>query len=158
MLKNNQSGLTIVEILVVLAIFGLILSMSFFSYKSWQRQILVNNTKDEIKSVLIRAQQSATAAASNRAWGVHFETSTYTLFPGDFYNQSDPDNKIWSLHGVEIFESYNAVSDGAGGYGPDVVFDKFHGTTYNTGTVNIIISGNPSFSKDVTIQSSGQID
>ena len=58
MLKNNQSGLTIVEILIILVISGFILSMSFFSYKTWQRQILVNNTKDEIKSVLIRAQQS----------------------------------------------------------------------------------------------------
>lgn len=158
MFINNQRGISIIEVLLVLMLMGVIISMGFSSYSSWQRQILLLNTRDEIKSALTRAQQLATAASGNTAWGMHLATSSYTIFPGTFYNDSDPDNKTWDLNGVEIVNSYATFADGAGGYSSDVVFSKFDGDTYNTGTINIIISFQPSFSKNVIVQSSGQID
>jgi prepilin-type N-terminal cleavage/methylation domain-containing protein len=158
MLIKDQRGVTMVEVLLVIVILTILAAMSFSSYRTWQKQILLINTRDEIKSALARAQQLATAASGNAAWGLHLATSTYTVFPGSFYNETDPDNKTWVLNGVEIVDSYITFSDGAGGYTSDVVFSKFDGETYNTGTVEIIIASQPSFSKTVTVQSPGQID
>ena len=146
------------EILVVFVLVAIISSMSFSSYRTWQKHVLLTNTRDEIKSALVRAQQYATAAAGNSSWGMHLATSSYTMFVGDFYNENSPENKTWTLSGVEIVNSYSTFSDGAGDYSADVVFSKFDGDTYNTGTVSIIISEQPSFSKSVIVQSSGQID
>ena len=155
---KNQKGISTLEVLMVFVILAIVATMSFSAYRIWQRQILLLNTRDEIKSALSRAQQLATAAANNSAWGVHLATSTYTVFPGSFYNDTDPDNKTWDLNGVEIIDSYITFSDGAGGYTPDVVFSKFEGETYNTGTIEIMVTAQPSLIKTVTVQSPGQID
>jgi len=146
------------EILLTFLLVAIITSMGFSSYRTWQTNILLLNTRDEIKSGLVRSQQLATAAANNTAWGMHLATTSYTIFSGDFYSDSDPNNKTWELNGVEITNAYNAFSDGAGGYASDVVFSKFDGDTYNTGTVNIIIANQPGTVRNIIIQSSGQID
>lgn len=156
-LKDNR-GISMLEILLVFVIVGLLTSMGFSSYRTWQRKILLLNTRDEVKSALVRAQQLATAAANNTSWGMHLATSSYTVFSGDFYNEVDPNNRTWYLNGAEILNSYNTFADGAGGYTSDVVFSKFDGDTYNTGTVSIIVSSQPSLNKSVIVQSSGQID
>ena len=158
MLIKDQRGISMIEVLMALVIMTLLATMGFSSYRIWQKQISLINTRDEIKSALARAQQLATAASGNTAWGLHLATSTYTVFPGSFYNETDPDNRTWVLNGVEIVESYITFSDGAGGYTSDVVFSKFDGETYNTGTIEIIIANQPSFTKTVEVQSPGQID
>jgi len=146
------------EILFVLMIAAIIMSMGFSAYRVWQRQVSLTNARDEIKSALVRAQQLATAAADNRAWGMRLATSSYTIFPGNFYNDSDPDNKTWDLRDIEIVDSYITFTDGAGGYSSDVVFSKFDGDTYNTGTISIIVAAQAELSKNITVLSSGQID
>jgi len=146
------------EILLVLVIVGFLASMTYGSYSTWQKHVLLTNKRDEIKSALIRVQQLATAASGNTSWGMHLATSSYTIFPGAFYNEIDPNNKTWDLEGVAIVDSYITFNDGAGGYSSDVVFSKFDGDTYNTGTINIIVSAQPGFTKSVVVQSSGQIN
>ncbi|MBT4209366.1 MAG: hypothetical protein HOE19_00375 [Candidatus Komeilibacteria bacterium] len=158
MFIKNQRGVSILEVLFILMIVAIVMSMGFSAYRVWQRQVLLTNTRDELKSALVRAQQLATAAADNRAWGMRLATSSYTIFPGNFYNDSDPDNKTWELRDIEIVDSYITFADGAGGYSSDVVFSKFDGDTYNTGTVSIIVSAQAELSKNITVLSSGQID
>lgn len=158
MFIHNQKGMSILELILALLVAAIIAAMGASSYQTWQKQILLLNTRDEIKSGLVRAQQLATAAANNTSWGMHLATSSYTIFSGDFYNEVDPNNKTWNLNGTEIFESYITFSDGAGGYTSDVVFSKFDGDTYNTGTVSVIVSSQPTLTKSIIVQSSGQID
>ena len=158
MLKKDKRGLTILEVLLVFMIVSVMASMGFSSYRTWQRQILLINTKDEIKSGLVRTQQLATAAADNSAWGMHLATSSYTIFSGDFFSEINPNNITWNLNGVEIVDSYITFSDGSGGYSPDVVFSKFDGDTYNTGTINIIVTNQPVLGKNIIVRPSGQID
>jgi len=105
MLIKDQRGISMIEVLMALVIMTLLATMGFSSYRIWQKQISLINTRDEIKSALARAQQLATAASGNTAWGLHLATSTYTVFPGSFYNETDPDNRTWVLNGVEIVES-----------------------------------------------------
>lgn len=158
MLRKDQRGISMFEILLSFLLVAIIAGMGFSSYRTWQQNVLLLNTRDEIKSGLMRAQQLATAAANNTAWGMHLATTSYTIFSGDFYSESDPNNKTWNLNGVEIVNSYSAFADGAGGYTSDVVFSKFDGDTYNTGTVNIIIAAQPTMTKNIIVQSPGQID
>jgi len=158
MFIKNQRGVSILEVLFILMIVAIVMSMGFSAYRVWQRQVLLTNTRDELKSALVRAQQLATAAADNRAWGMRLATSSYTIFPGNFYNDSDPDNKTWELRDIEIVDSYITFTDGAGGYSSDVVFSKFDGDTYNTGTISIIVAAQAELSKNITVLSSGQID
>ncbi|MCD4760755.1 prepilin-type N-terminal cleavage/methylation domain-containing protein [bacterium] len=156
--RHKGAGFTIMELLIVMAILSLAASMSAISYNNWQNHVQLINAKDEIRSALIRTQQLATAAAKENSWGVHFTTSTYTMFKGNFYNESDPDNYTWTITSANIVTPYALLSDGAGGYGPDVVFAKFTGLTSNTGTISIISPSDPMAIKTISIQSAGKID
>lgn len=154
--KNNR-GLTTIEILIVIVILIIVSGMGMVAWTNWQRQVKLINTEEEIKSTIVRAQQLATAAADNEIWGVHFETDKYVLFQGSFYDENDANNKSWQLQGVNIVDPENSLADGADGYGPDLIFYKFVGTTANTGTIAIMPNaGGPS--KNITINASGQID
>ncbi len=155
---KKQGGFTALEMLIVILLVSLIVGLSFRTYQTWQKNIQLNNARDEIKSTLFRAQQLATAASLNNPWGMHLETTTYTLFKGTFYNQNDPDNKTWELDGIEIAEPALSFSDGAGGRSADVVFGKFNGQTANTGTIRIYPEVDPDLNKTIEIKASGHID
>ena len=155
---KNQRGLSIIEVLMVVVVVGIIVSMGFSSYISWQKQVRLINTKEEIKSVLVRAQQQATAAMDNKAWGIHLATTSYALFSGDFYDVDNISNQVWDFQGIEVFSASTTFADGAGGRGSDVIFAKFTGLTVNTGTIDLLVSSNPSTTTTIDISSSGKID
>ncbi len=155
---KSQGGVTLVEITMVLAIVAIVFSIGVTGYINWRHHVLLINGKEELKSTLLRAQQLATAAANNNNWGVHLEDKRYVLFSGSFYNEEDPLNIIKELSGIEILNASTTVSDGVGGLGSDVVFIKFTGQTYNTGTVQMIYDQNSEVNQSLQILSSGRID
>ena len=156
--RTNRQGITTLEILIVLVILASIFTLSAFAYVKWQRQVgLINNT-DELKTTIIHAQQLATATAGNNTWGIHIETDRHVLFKGSFYNESDPDNQIRFLQGAQILDPTGSLSDGAGGYGPDIVFAKFTGETVNIGTITIAALSDLSITRTIDIEASGQVN
>jgi len=158
MLRKDQRGISMLEIILTIALASLVATMGFSAYRTWNRNILINNTQAEIKSALIRAQQLATAAADSSDWGVHLATSSYTIFPGSSYDDLNVNNKTWILDKVEILNPESTFGDALGVYGPDVVFTKFDGGANNTGTISIILSIEPSLIKSIEVKSSGQVN
>lgn len=154
----NKKGVTLIEIVFSILLLLVVSGFSFTSYRVWQKKVSLNNAAQEISSGLMRAQQSATAAANNTDWGVHLETDRYIIFSGTFYNELDPDNIIKNLRGIEIQDPNDSFTDGSGGRIPDVLFYKFSGQTANTGTVRLITPFDPSVTKTVEVKSSGQIN
>lgn len=158
MLIKNKGGFSILEVLLVLFLFGIIFAMSAGAYNSWQRQVVLINAKDEIKSALVRAHQLSSAVAKDNTWGIHLETNRYILFKGNYYNEIDPDNVVWDLRGVTILNPEESFADGAGSYGSDVVFAKLTGSTSNYGTISVASLGDVSSIKSIDVQASGQIN
>lgn len=158
MFRKSKGGFTIIELIIVLGLVGLIVSLGTSGYQLWQRNIHLNNVRDEIKSSLFRAQQLATAAAKGDPWGVHLATDSYTIYKGNFYNEVDPDNMTWQLDGVVIIEPYRSFDDGAGSTTADVLFDKFDGQTINTGTISLSPVSDPSLIKTIQVEAPGQIN
>ena len=83
------AGFALIEILLVIAI---ILTIGFFTTVFPLRliaQMSVNDTRDELKSELKKAQSYALAGRGHSPWGVHYGNSTITLFKGDSYANRD---------------------------------------------------------------------
>jgi prepilin-type N-terminal cleavage/methylation domain-containing protein len=154
---KNRRGFTLIEILVVMSIAAIVYAFGFAIYKSWNEQVILTNKVDELKSALVRTQQLAMTAADNSNWGLHVATTSYTMFPGSFYDENRSGNQTWLLDGVAILNPDNTFFNGVSGYGPNVVFVKFTGQTNNTGTVAMYPVTNPTIIKNVTVQPSGQI-
>ncbi len=154
----EQKGFTIMELMVTFLIVALLASMSFVSYRSWQREVQVLNAVDELKSGLRLAQSKAIAAAGETNWGVHLAVDTYVIFPGSFYDMNNPANQSKIIIGTEIINLDTAISNGAGGYGPDVVFSKFTGETPNIGVIMLSPKFDHSLIKNIQVTADGQIN
>lgn len=155
--KQTQ-GVTVFEVLAAIAIFGLVTLISIASYQVWRAKVQISNARQELVSALTQAQQYAMASAEENNWGIHLDEDQYVLFNGSFYNESDPDNRVTTLRGALISDPENSFDDGAGGRTADVVFTKFTGTTYNTGTIAIISDGSSSVSQTIVISATGAVE
>jgi len=147
-----------IELLIAIAIIAMISSLSFASHRKWQEHVFLTNQVDELRSAIIKTQQLALASAEDSAWGVHFETAQYIIFKGSSYNEVDPNNDIHDLHGVFVVNPEIVLSDGIGGFGPNLIFSKFTGQTINTGTIALMPEVNPNITKSITVYAVGQID
>lgn len=157
-MNKKIPALTYIELLVVLGLFALISLFSFSSYSAWQKEVTLVNAADELKSTISLAQAKAIAAAANKNWGVHLEAGQYVLFSGSFYDQNSPDNKIKELRGVQILNPSTSLSDGAAGYGADLIFSKYTGQTVNTGQITVAANSDATKTKIISIQDNGQIN
>jgi len=153
-----NKGFTAIELIITLALFGILVVMGINSYNQWQKQVAVTNAGQEIKSTLVRAQQMAVSAAQGESWGVHFEADKYIIFPGGLYDLSNPDNKIFQLRGVVVLDPNLSFATGAGGYQSDVIFQKLTGQTNNPGVVTIVAENNPAVTKIISVSATGVIE
>lgn len=155
---KKRPGITYIELLIILMIVGFIAVLSFSSYLSWQKEVTLVNAADELKSAIVLAQAQALSAAGNNNWGVHLEADSYTIFPGTFFNQDNPENKTKELRGVQILNPDTSLADGAGGFGANVVFAKYTGQTVNFGQIVLVANNDQSKTKTINIQNNGQIN
>ncbi len=112
-----KSGFTLLELLIVIAIFFLLTAITLpVGWNFYKIQIL-NKTQDEIVSFLKLARNNALAQKNNSDFGVYIAKEQIVLFQGASYDsrQADKDimfpvSKIISFSGLsEIdFNSYNA--------------------------------------------------
>jgi len=156
--KTPTSGITIFEVLASIAILSIVLLISIATYRIWQTKVHVANARQELVSALTQAQQYAMASASEDSWGVHLEADRYVLFKGSFYNQSDPDNRVVYFTGVVVDNPDNTFADGAGGRIPNVVFAKYSGQTYNTGTITLLSAGGVEATRTINVLAVGIIE
>lgn len=90
-------GFTLLEILIVIALFGIVVGLSIPFYQSFQVSNQLDTTTFEIVQALRRAQASTMAGEDNQIFGVHFESQKFVLFRGfrgDIYLPNDQYNEI----------------------------------------------------------------
>lgn len=91
-MKNNQSGFTLVELLVVMGILLTLFGFVSFNLVGVQRNTSVNSTVDTLFSDMASQQTKAMLGAglsSGNSYGIYFQPDKYTLFKGATYS-SDP--------------------------------------------------------------------
>jgi len=152
MLRKKHLGMTVVELLVVVAI----LAILFFSVFSWfslstEAVDLIADT-DNIVFLLTKARSDTLASRDGSVFGVHFESGKAVLFAGESYFENALGNTAVilspriSIDDISIF-----------GEGSDLVFNRLDGTTDQFGFVNIAVTGG-SNSKRINISNNGIIN
>ncbi len=156
--NSSKRGFTAIEILLVIAILGILATLGQMSYSVWLKKVQVNTSVEQIRSALIRTQQQAVAAEGGTAWGIHLEADRYTIFATTNYDPVSPLNKTKILTGVNILQPETSLSDGNVGYSQNVVFEKFTGRTINTGTITVAVATDPTVTRDLIITFFGAIE
>ena len=150
-MKNNR-GISLIELLVVVAILIILTVLSFRAFVFFQKESDLTNYTEEIINTLRLARNKTLSSEESSNYGVHFETNKYVLFKGRDYNPSATDNRVYNLSPrMEIYDI--SLSGG----GSDVVFEKILGNTSQSGTVSLRLKNDLTKTNTISISSNGQI-
>lgn len=154
--RKNRNGFTLSELLVVVGILIVLTAISIPAFRFFEGESDLNNSTEEIINTLRIAQNKTLASESSSRWGVYFSTSTiphqYILFQGNNYQSrstsSDEVHKLPSK--IEIYKIDLSSAQ-------EVVFNRLSGTTDQFGEVAIRLKTNFVKTRNIFIQTSGQI-
>jgi prepilin-type N-terminal cleavage/methylation domain-containing protein len=143
----NQKGFTLVELLLVLAIFVILFAIvGTISLNTLPSTQLTTQT-DRVESMLRKAQSRTVSRHADTVWGVHLTSSDATLFAGVSYAARDV-----SYDETLTFPSGVTVSGLT-----DILFAYRTGATSNTGTITLTHAATGT-TKTLTVNTSGAVE
>ncbi len=152
MYTASRKGFTIIEILVAIAILGLIVMVSIGPFVALKNTQALKHAVESTIAVLHEARAKTLASENATAYGVHIAPSTLTLFSGTTYSPSASDNITYTLDD-SVSISNIALNGGA----TAVVFERLTGDTAEYGTFTIGLLSSSDGQKIITISGTGII-
>ena len=140
-----MKGFTLIEILLVVALFGILAGLSIPFYQSYQQRNDVSVAADTVVQSARRAQQLARAVDGDARWGLHIASGAITIFQGDTYAGRD-----------QTEDEVISISSAVGVSGDtDILFEKVTG--YVTDTTSSTLSATNGGSKTITVNAFGTV-
>jgi prepilin-type N-terminal cleavage/methylation domain-containing protein len=126
-INYRKRGFTLVEIVIVIAIFSIFASVSFSSYASFKSKNGLTIAVYDVVDALRNAQSNARKMKEDSKWGVKILSNQAIIFKGASYSSRDSNFD-------RVLEFSKDVQ--ASGF-DEVVFDKINGWASNTGTTTL---------------------
>lgn len=152
MSPTYKKGFTLIETVVSLAILGLIFALALGPFITYYRHVVFQGQREQILAILDEARKSTLSSYNSSQYGVHFATSTVTLFQGAFYISGSSGNSVYTLNTSVQIKNISFT-----GGGSNVLFKRISGETDQNGSF-IIDMPVASTSKSVTIYNSGLVE
>ena len=152
MQKSHQHGFTLIELVMVLALIGVIASFSAAMSLSSLSKSAVTQERDLFVTLLLRGARAASLAnIGGTAHGVQIDNANhqYILFDGTDPNAASANKRF-------IPYTNNAITINKNPPGDTIVFEQLSGNvTSGDGTLTV---SNGNTSQSIIIRSNGQID
>ena len=142
--------MTVIEILIVLAVIGIIVSVVLPQFsKIKEQQVLKSGVQDTLSSI-DKARVETLSSLNSSSYGVHFQSDKVIIFKGAVFSVSDANNEIIG------FTTPAKISSVALGCTPtipcDIYFNRLSGSPSTNGTITISTTN---YSKIITISATG---
>jgi len=121
-------GFTLLEVLLVVAILGLIIAVAAGSFANYGRQQAFNEQVDGVALLLLETRQKTLGAQYDQSHGVHVDTSTITAYRGSSYLAAVSSTTYALQSSVSATTSFSDGSD-------YVTFTRVTGMPSATGTI-----------------------
>lgn len=142
--------MTIIEMLIVLAVLGIIISVIIPQFaKTRENQVLKNGVADLLSSI-DKARVETLSSLNSSEYGVHFQSDKIIIFKGKVFSAGAVDNENISITTPAIIT--NVTLGDVSGTSGDVYFNRLSGSPNTTGTVALSTTN---YSKIVTISATG---
>lgn len=147
-----KKGITIIELLVVLAVLGIISSIVIPQFSKMRENQVLKSGVQDILSSLDKARSQTLASLNSSEYGVHFETDKIIIFKGTFFPADDPNNESISI--ISPASISNVTLNLVSGIPGEMYFNRLSGSPSKTGTVTISTTN---YSKIITIWATGVV-
>jgi prepilin-type N-terminal cleavage/methylation domain-containing protein len=125
--KIPGAGFTLIEVLLTVAIIGMVTGMGALLVQSFHARPDLDASKGALGSMLRRAQILSVAQVNDSSWGVHLEGGVITLFQGVSWISRVPSSD----------ETYTVPSSITTSGLAEVIFSEVWGLPNTTGTTTL---------------------
>lgn len=146
-----QRGVTLIEIVIVIAIFAAFSGAVFIAYKRFNSYHSLDKSRDELVSLLEEARTLTLSSKENSQYGVHIDATEAILFTGDTFMPGAIENVA-----ISYGQTVTATATLAGG-GANVIFERLSGRTANEGNITLS-SASATTTKSIIIYPSGLVE
>src|SRR4030042_5171619 len=138
-------GFTLIEVLVVIAIFTAIFSISLYFFGGLSKKESLEKDIASLTALIRNARLLSVASKNASAFGIHLEGDRVVLFEGTSYISDGPNEKI-IFFSREVYLHSSFINGG----GADIVFARLTGATANYGNITLSLWDN-SASTTITV-------
>lgn len=150
-MKSKNKGITIIEILMSIAILGVLGAASVSVFSGLANSISLDKDVSNIVSYIDKAKTESINSVNSLEHGVFFETKKVTVFKTTTYNVSN----IETSYDVSGKSNISAITLTGGA--TSLYFNKLTGAASKTGTITVT-SADGTKTKTITIYATGVID
>jgi len=146
-----KKGITIIELLVVLAVLGVMVSIVLPQFSKMRENQVLKSGVQDILSSLDKARSQTLASLNSSEYGVYFEADKIIIFKGiDFSTRDTAKDETINIITPATISSVtlNLVSDVDG----EMYFNRLSGSPSKTGTITVSTTN---YSKYITIYATG---
>ena len=149
--KNKKNGFTLLEVLLAISLILVIFGVTISVGRNFSSNIDLENTVKGVSSKIKLAKSQSISALNGTHYGVRVEPSRIVIFEGSTFSNGNSTNQEYIFSDkIEIF------AHSLGG-GDDIIFSRLTGLTNNSGTIDMRVINDPSNTKQIFINSDGQI-
>lgn len=153
MIKKKQTGFSLIEMIVVIAIGAFLVSAVIVSFSSFRNNKIVDVSADQILSVINEARVKTVSSEDYSRFGVRFEAGRVVFFKGDVFTEPNSSN-IQTMLSPLVEISDISINGG----GADIVFQKLTGKTSNYGSLRVRLKSDNNKYKTISVKSTGIAD
>ena len=151
-IKFYKRGFTLLEMLVVIAVIGIMVAVVFSSFSKMKENQVLKNAGEDIISTVNKARTQTLAQLNGLQYGVHFQANGVIIFRGAIFNSSDSNNQITSITSPAVISTITLT-----GGAVNLYFNKLSGTPNVSGSVIVSSTATPSLTKTITISATGAV-
>ncbi len=148
--KIFKRGITVIELLVVLAVLGIIMAVVLPQFSKIKENQVLKNGVEDILSSLNKARAQTLSSLNSSEYGVHFQSDKVIIFKGTGFIPDTVSNETINI--VIPATITNVTLGGVSGTSGDMYFNRLSGTPNKIGTITI---STPNYSKIITIFATG---
>jgi type II secretory pathway pseudopilin PulG len=144
--SKKQVGFSIIETLLVLAILAMIILISFASFPGFNSRQALDKDTYLVKATIEQARSLTLAGKNDSAYGVHFSSSSATVFPAPTYSAGNSANEVSNLMSKVQISAITLT-----GGGSDIIFERLTGNTTQDGTIKLSLRSDAQSSSTIAI-------
>ncbi|MES2953327.1 MAG: type II secretion system protein [Patescibacteria group bacterium] len=145
-----KRGFTAVEILVVVAVLGIIAAIVITPFGGYRANTLLDSTASQALALLSAARTRTLASRGGMRHGVHLEAGALILFAGDTYQAGAATNEPYTLD-----DAVEVASITLSGGGSDILFERLTGKTSKSGSFVVRLKSDTTRLRTISVTATG---